>query len=123
MADKQSKLGVIGIGVGAAEMLPAMEAADYINLYAGADLNPDVQARFHERYPEARVYASADELLKDPEVDAVWSSTPNMYNAPMAIQAAQHGKHVVVEKPMALDEADCERLVDASARTSNPLAQ
>ena len=116
MADKQIKLGVIGIGVGAAEMLPAMESADYINLYAGADLNPDVRARFHERYPEARVYASADELLKDPEVDAVWISTPNMYHAPMAIQAAQHGKHVVVEKPMALDMRQAEEMVEAAEK-------
>jgi len=116
LADKQIKLGVIGIGVGAAEMLPAMESADYINLYAGADLNPDVRARFHERYPEARVYASADELLKDPEVDAVWISTPNMYHAPMAIQAAQHGKHVVVEKPMALDMRQAEEMVEAAEK-------
>ena len=113
MADKKINLGVIGIGVGAAEMLPAMEAADYIELYAGADLNPDVRARFQERYPNAKVYESAEKLLADPDVDAVWISTPNRFHGPMTILAANAGKHVVVEKPMAVDMAEAERMVEA----------
>jgi len=121
MADRKIKLGVIGVGVGAAEMLPAMEGADYIDLFAAADLNPDVRARFHERYPEARVYATADELLADPDVEAVWISTPNMYHGPMTIQAAQAGKHVVVEKPMALDMAQAEAMVEAAQKAGTVL--
>ena len=112
-AVKPLKLGVIGIGVGAAEMLPPMERAQYIDLFAGADINPDVRARFQERYPNARVYASAEELVADPDVEAVWISTPNMYHAPMTILAANHGKHVVVEKPMALDMKQAEEMVEA----------
>lgn len=113
MAEKQLKLGVIGIGVGASEMLPHFEAADFVNLYAGADINPDVRKRFGERYPEAKVYASAEEMVADPEVDCVWISTPNMYHAPMTILAAEAGKHVVVEKPMALDMKQAEAMVEA----------
>ena len=113
MAEKQLKLGVIGIGVGASEMLPHFEAADFVDLYAGADINPDVRKRFGERYPEAKVYASAEEMLADPDVDCVWISTPNMYHAPMTILAAQAGKHVVVEKPMALDMKQAEAMVEA----------
>jgi phthalate 4,5-cis-dihydrodiol dehydrogenase len=111
MTDKPLKLGVIGIGVGAAEMLPAMENADFIDLFAGADLNPSVRERFQARYPEARVFASAEEMVKDPDVEAVWISTPNMYHAPMTLLAARHGKHVVVEKPMALDIKQAEEMV------------
>ena len=51
--------------------------------------------RFGERYPNARVYSSAEEMVKDPELEAVWISTPNKYHAPMTVLAAQHGKHVV----------------------------
>jgi phthalate 4,5-cis-dihydrodiol dehydrogenase len=116
MAQKQIKLGVIGVGVGAAEMLPAMESAEYIDLFAAADLNPDVRARFHDRYPNARVYATAEEMLKDKDVEAVWISTPNKYHAPMTIAAAEHGKHVVVEKPMALDMKQAEAMVEAAHR-------
>ena len=113
MAEKQLKLGVIGIGVGASEMLPRMESAEFIDLYAGADINPDVRKRFGERYPEAKVYASAEEMVADPDVDCVWISTPNMYHAPMTILAAEAGKHVVVEKPMALDMKQAEAMVEA----------
>lgn len=114
MADAPLRLGVIGIGVGAAEMLPPMENADFIDLFAGADINPDVRKRFGERYPNARVYASAEEMVKDPEVEAVWISTPNMYHAPMTVLAANHGKHVVVEKPMALNLKQAEEMVEAA---------
>jgi phthalate 4,5-cis-dihydrodiol dehydrogenase len=116
MPDTPLKLGVIGIGVGAAEMLPPMENADFIDLFAGADINPDVRNRFAERYPNARVYESAEEMVKDPDVEAVWISTPNMYHAPMTILAAEHGKHIVVEKPMALDIKQAESMVAAAEK-------
>ena len=116
MVEAPLRLGVIGIGVGAAEMLPPMENADFIDLFAGADINPDVRNRFAERYPNARVYASAEEMVKDPDVEAVWISTPNMYHAPMTILAAQHGKHVVVEKPMALNMKQAEEMVETAEK-------
>ena len=78
MAEEPLRLGVIGIGVGAAEMLPPMENAEFIDLFAGADINPDVRQRFGDRYKDARVYASAEEMVEDPDVEAVWISTPNM---------------------------------------------
>lgn len=107
------KLGVIGIGVGAAEILPAMERADFIDLYAGCDVNPSVRERFKSRYPEARIYESAEMLVQDPDVEAVWISTPNRFHAPMTILAAEHGKHVVVEKPMALNLEEASAMVEA----------
>lgn len=113
MAERQLKMGIIGIGVGAAEMLPAMESAPTIDLFAGADIAPDVRRRFKERYPEARVYDSAEALCADPDVEVVWISTPNRFHAPMTILAAQHGKHVVVEKPMALNLEEAESMLEA----------
>ena len=113
MAEKQLKLGIIGIGVGAAEMLPAMESAPTFDLFAGADIDPDVRMRFKERYPEARVYDSAESLCADPDIDVVWVSTPNRFHGPMTMLAAQHGKHVVVEKPMALNMKEAESMVEA----------
>ena len=113
---KPLKLGVIGIGVGAAEMLPPMERAPYIDLFAGADVNPDVRQRFQSRYETARVFDSAEALCKDPDVEAVWISTPNRFHGPMTVMAANHGKHVVVEKPMALDIRQAEEMVEACDR-------
>lgn len=110
------RLGIIGIGVGAAEILPPMERAEYIDLCAGADINPAVRSQFKERYPQARVYESAESLLQDGNVEAVWISTPNRFHAPMAILAAEHGKHVVVEKPMALDLEQADKMIEACDR-------
>src|SRR5438105_1009184 len=101
-AIKTLKLGIMGIGVGAAEILPAMEAMEEIDLMAMADINPKTRERFHERYPNARVYDSVEKLAEDPDVEAVWISTPNRFHGPHTILAAEHGKHVVVEKPMAI---------------------
>ena len=59
---KALKLGLIGVGVGAAEMLPAMEAMEEIDLFAAADVVPETRERFKARYPNARVYDSAEEI-------------------------------------------------------------
>ncbi len=111
---KVMNIGLIGIGVGAAEILPAMEAMDEIDLVAGADIVPETRERFQERYPRAKVYASAEELVKDPNVDAVWIASPNRFHAEHTILAASHGKHVVVEKPMALNLQQAAAMIEAA---------
>src|SRR5438128_10650618 len=93
------KMSMIGVGVGGTEILPAMETMPEIDLYAGADINPLTRQRFKERYPEAEVYDSIESLCADPDVEAVWVSTPNRFHAPYTIYALEHGKHVVVRSP------------------------
>jgi phthalate 4,5-cis-dihydrodiol dehydrogenase len=110
------KIGMIGIGVGGAEILPAMEAMESIDLVAGADVVPATLERFAARFPGARTYDSAEALCRDPEVEAVWVSSPNRFHAEHTILAANYGKHVVVEKPMAVNLADAERMVEAADR-------
>jgi phthalate 4,5-cis-dihydrodiol dehydrogenase len=111
---KALKLGLISVGVGAAEMLPAMEAMEEIDLFAAADVVPETRERFKARYPNARVYDSAEALVKDPDVEAVWIATPNRFHGPHTILAAEHGKHVVVEKPMALNIEQAEQMVETA---------
>jgi len=106
--------GIIGVGVGAAEMLPAMDTMPEIELVACADLVPQTLERFAQRYPNAKTYNSAEALCADPNVEAVWVSTPNQFHAPHAILAASRGKHVVVEKPMATSVEEAERVVEAA---------
>ena len=109
------KLGICGIGVGASEILPQMEAMQEIELVAGADINPRVREIFHKRYG-AKTYDSIEKLCVDPEVEAVWVSTPNKFHAPHTIIAANHGKHVVVEKPMAISLMEAEKMIEASIK-------
>jgi predicted dehydrogenase len=110
------KIGMIGIGVGGAEILPAMDAMDTIELVAGADIVQATLDRFQERYPSVRTYLSAEELCRDSDVEAVWVSSPNRFHAEHAILAANSGKHVVVEKPMATSLDEAARMVEAAER-------
>ncbi len=114
---KPIRMGIIGIGVGATQIMPQMEALPEIELVAGADLSPRVREAFQQRYPEARVYETAEALCADPDVDAVWVSTPNQFHCPHTVLAAESGKHVVCEKPMALSMAEAERMVNAAEKS------
>lgn len=112
---RRLKLGIVGIGVGASEILPAMESTPQIDLVAGADINPRVLETFRKRYG-ARTYDSIEKLCDDPEVEAVWISTPNKFHAPHTIIAAERGKHVVVEKPMAVSLSQAEAMIEAAEK-------
>jgi len=112
---RKLKMGMIGIGVGGTEMLPAMEAMEELDLVAGADPNPTTLERFKARYG-ARTYTSAEALCQDPDVEAVWVSSPNRFHAAHAILAANNGKHVVVEKPMAVSLQEAEQMIEAADR-------
>jgi len=110
---RKLKLGIVGIGVGASEILPQMEQSPEFELAAAADVNPRVLETFHQRYG-AKTYDSIEKLCADPDVEAVWVSTPNKFHAAHTIYAAEHGKHVVVEKPMAISLAEAEKMIEAS---------
>ncbi len=113
---RKLRVGMIGIGVGGAEILPAMEAMEGIDLVAGADVVPTTLDRFRERYPAAKTHPSARELCDDKNVEAVWISSPNRFHAEHAVLAAERGKHIVVEKPMATTLEDAARMVEAAER-------
>jgi len=109
------KIGIAGVGVGAAEILPTMQASERIKLVAAADVNPRILDVFRQRY-NGRTYPSVLELCQDPEVEAIWVATPNRFHSEHAIMAAQHGKHVVVEKPMAITMKEASDMIEASIR-------
>lgn len=107
---------MIGVGVGGAEILPAMQAMPNLDLVAGADINATTRERFEQQFPGATAYATVEELCALSDLDAVWVSSPNRFHAEHAILALNHGKHVVVEKPMAISLDEAERMVEAAER-------
>jgi len=117
---RKLKLGIVGIGVGASEILPQMEQIPEFQLVAAADVNPRVLETFRQRYG-AKTYDSIERLCNDPNVEAVWVSTPNKFHAAHSIIAANHGKHVVVEKPMAVTLAEAEQMIEASIKNKTKL--
>jgi phthalate 4,5-cis-dihydrodiol dehydrogenase len=76
---------------------------------------------FQERYTGTKVYDTAEGLMADPDVDAVWISTPNRFHAPHTIMALNAGKHVVVEKPMAISLDEGKAMVEAADRNGRKL--
>ena len=108
---KPLKMGIIGVGVGATQIMPSMESMAEIDLMAAADTSPRVREAFQQRFPDARVYDSAEALCADPDVEAVWVATPNNFHSPHVVMVANSGKHAVSEKPMALNMREAEAMV------------
>ncbi len=78
------------------------------------DASPDALERFTTRYPRARSTTDFDELLSDPELDAVVVATPAVTHYELAKRALEAGKHVLVEKPPAMNAVEAEDLVTAA---------
>lgn len=116
MAQRKLNIAMVGIGVGGAETLPAIEQMEEMNLVAGADVDELTRDRFAQRYANAKTYSSVEELVSDEEVEAVWIATPNRFHAEHTILAAEHKKHVIVEKPMALNMEQAAKMVEACNR-------
>lgn len=68
-----------------------------------------------------RVYATAEELIADPTIDAVSVCVANAFHAEMTIKALQSGKHVLCEKPMAITLEDCEAMIEAAKKSGHRL--
>jgi phthalate 4,5-cis-dihydrodiol dehydrogenase len=114
---KKINIGVIGVGVGGLEIIrTAVQSPDTINLVAGCDNVPLTRERFKERFPDANVYATAEEICRDPNVDAVYIASPNRFHAEHTITAARNGKHVLIEKPMAINLKETEQMVEECAK-------
>ncbi|HJY78498.1 MAG TPA: Gfo/Idh/MocA family oxidoreductase, partial [Burkholderiales bacterium] len=118
MPRKQVRYAVVGLGhIAQVAVLPAFgNARRNSRLAALVSGDPvkleELGAKYHvdQRYS----YERYDEVLKSGEVDAVYIATPNSLHAEYAIRAAQAGLHVLVEKPMAVTEEQCERMAEAA---------
>ena len=107
------RLGVIGLGRAGAGMLAAMANHPDIQVTAAADLHRQHLDRFAEDFG-GLTFIDAAALCASPAVDAVYIATPHEYHAEHVALAASRGKHVIVEKPMALTLADCDRMIAAA---------
>lgn len=103
-----------GLGQGAASTLPAIAAMPEYALVAGADVHPAMRAGFVAAYPGTTAYDSVEAMCAAPGIDAVWVATPNRFHCEHVVAALQRGKHVIVEKPMAVSMAEADRMVDAA---------
>jgi UDP-N-acetylglucosamine 3-dehydrogenase len=115
------RIGVIGVGLFGGRHVAALSDIPYVDVAAVAD--PDA-LRLDEvatRYRVARRYANGLDLAADAELDAVVVATPEAMHRDYVLSALEHGKHVLVEKPIATDVVEAEEMVRAAERTGRYL--
>jgi predicted dehydrogenase len=103
--------------IGIKKVIPGMQKGERISVdaIASRDLNKAREAA--DALGIAKAYGSYEELLADPEIDAIYNPLPNQLHVPWTIKAAEAGKHVLCEKPISLNAAEAETLLAVRART------
>ncbi len=109
--------------IGLEHVIPAMQRGQLttVNAIASRDLDRARQAASKLGIPTA--YGSYEELLADPQIDAIYIPLPNHLHVPWTAKAAEAGKHVLCEKPLSLTAAEAETLLEVRARTGVQIAE
>jgi predicted dehydrogenase len=115
MAEK-IRVAVVGLGFGA-EFLPIYQRHPDAELYAICQRNTEKLNEVGEQFGVSRRFASYEELLRDPDVDAIHINTPIASHAPMSLAALNAGKHTACTVPMATTVDECLQIVEAERRS------
>ena len=115
--DQPIKVGVAGLGMAGAGIVAQLSNVSGVELAAAADMRENALGTFQQQYG-GRTYESFDSLCEDPDIDAVWVATPSHLHCEHVVKLAEHGKHIVVEKPMAISLEECEKMVEAAEKHS-----
>jgi predicted dehydrogenase len=108
--------GILGTGRIAAALAQAINDSDRAELAAVGSRNQASADAFGERWDAARRHDSYAAVLEDPGVDVVYVALPNQLHAEWSIRCAQAGKHILCEKPIALNAAQAKTIIDAAGR-------
>ncbi len=112
---KKVRWGVLGAAnIATEKVLPAMQQGAYCDIAAIASRSLEKARAAATRLGIPKAYGSYEELLADPEIDAIYNPLPNHLHVPWSIKALQAGKHVLCEKPIALTAAEAQALVDVA---------
>ena len=120
MADRVLRFGVLGLSRGFELMRSTFRADPRCRLVAACDVRAEAREAFATEFG-GRTHAAAEALCSDPDVEVVYIATPHGLHAEHAVLAARHGKHVLVEKPMALDLGACRAMSRAAAEARRAL--
>jgi phthalate 4,5-cis-dihydrodiol dehydrogenase len=116
MSGRVLRVGVVGLSRGFDLTRPTLRADPRVAVVAAADPRPEARAAFEAEFASP-AYDTAAALFADPKVEVVYIATPHETHAELAIEAAGRGKHLLVEKPMALSLADARAMTAAARRT------
>ena len=114
--NRKIRWGVLGYARIAREnVMPAIQRAANAELHALASRDEATLAEARARFALPQTYVGYEALLCDPAVDAVYIPLPNARHREWAIRAAEHGKHILCEKPLGLNAAECRAMTAAAA--------
>jgi predicted dehydrogenase len=99
------------------KVIPAMQKCEFAEITAIASRERAKAERAAEDLGIAKAYGSYEELIADPDIDAIYNPLPNHLHVPWSIRAAEASKHVLCEKPIALTVAETRELIAARDRT------
>ena len=116
------KWGILGVGdVCEVKSAPAMQIVDNSQLVAVMHRDGTKAEDYAQRHQVPKWYDNAEELINDPDVNAIYIATPPNAHEELTIKVANAGKPVYVEKPMARSYAECQRMVSACEEANVPL--
>ena len=110
---RKLRLGVAGLGRAFSVMLPSFTGDARVAVVAAADPRAEARQRFAADFG-GKGYATVEELCADPAIDVVYVATPHQFHAGHAALAARQGKHLLIEKPIALTLDDCTAIIAAA---------
>jgi predicted dehydrogenase len=112
------KWGVLGVAsIATRKVIPGMQKGRLGEIAAIASRDPQKAQGAAQQLGIPKSYGSYEELLADPEIEAVYNPLPNHLHVPWSIRAAEAGKHVLCEKPIGLDAAETAELMRVRDRT------
>lgn len=116
------RVAIIGCG-GISELhIRILQRMPEVELVAGVDIKPERLKLMNEKYGFTRLYEDWKKMLKEVKPDAVSVCTPNGVHAPAVIDACNAGCHAITEKPMAMNPAECEKMIAAAEKNKRKLA-
>ena len=118
------KWGVLGTAaIASYATIPGMQQAENCELYAIAGRSEEKVAKFKEKFGFEVGYVGYEKLLSDPNVEAVYIPLPNDIHKEWVIRALEAGKHVLCEKPLALNAQEAQEMFDAARRNNVTLVE
>ncbi|MDD6211562.1 MAG: Gfo/Idh/MocA family oxidoreductase [Clostridiales bacterium] len=121
---KKINWGILGCArIARDKVIPAILEAENANLYAISGRSQDKREEFREKFHPEVVYSSYDELLDDPGVDAVYIPLPNHLHCAWVKAAAEKKKHILCEKPLALNAGEVEEMIACAKKNGVVLAE
>ena len=117
---RKLKVGIIGCGVGFLH-LQGFAENPRAQVVAIAGLDEERCRDLAKQFDVPRVYRDYQDLVADPDIEAVTVAVPNILHVPVALAALEAGKHVMVEKPLAPTAAEGKRIIEAARRADRVL--